>query len=112
MVPVFLDVHVCRTVDRVVGHPQPSLSGIGAPWVSLPGYPLMCLDARGWHQGEASTLRGCWSVVLSMSRGGPPNKLNVVSLHCFCTRFVFRVLQQLLIHGHWNVRILTPLLEE
>ena len=32
-----LVVHVCRTVDRVVGHPRPSLSGIGVPWVSLPG---------------------------------------------------------------------------
>ena len=32
-----LVVHVCRTVDRVVGHPWPSLSGIGVPWVSLPG---------------------------------------------------------------------------
>ena len=32
-----LVVHVCRTVDRVVCHPRPSLSGIGVPWVSLPG---------------------------------------------------------------------------
>ena len=37
VVPVFLVVHVCRTVDRVVGHPRPLLSGIGVPWVSLPG---------------------------------------------------------------------------
>ena len=34
---LLLVVHVCRTVDRVVGHPRPSLSGIGVPWVSLPG---------------------------------------------------------------------------
>ena len=33
----FVFVHVCRTVDRVVGHPRPSLSGIGVPWVSFPG---------------------------------------------------------------------------
>ena len=26
--------------------------------------------------------------------------------------YLFRVQQQLLIHGHWNVRILTPLLDE
>ena len=32
-----LVVHVRRTVDRVVGHPRPSLSGTGVPWVSLPG---------------------------------------------------------------------------
>ena len=32
-----LVVHVCRTVDRVAGHPQSSLVGIGVPWVSLPG---------------------------------------------------------------------------
>ena len=32
-----LDVHVCRTVDRVVGHAQSSLAGIGVPRVSLPG---------------------------------------------------------------------------
>ena len=32
-----LVVHVCRTVDRVVGHPRPSLADIGVPCVSLPG---------------------------------------------------------------------------
>ena len=32
-----LAVHFCRTVDRVVGHPRPSLAGIGVPWVSLLG---------------------------------------------------------------------------
>ena len=32
-----LVVHVCRTVDRVVGHPRPSLAGISVPWASLPG---------------------------------------------------------------------------
>ena len=37
VVPVLVVVHVCRTVDRVVGHPRPSLSGIGVPWVSLLG---------------------------------------------------------------------------
>ena len=37
VVPVFLVVHVCRTMDRVVVHPQPRLSGIGVPFVSLPG---------------------------------------------------------------------------
>ena len=37
VVPVCLVVHVCRTVDRVVGHPRPSLSNIGVPWVSLLG---------------------------------------------------------------------------
>ena len=26
-----LVVHVCRTVDRVLGHPRPSLAGIGVP---------------------------------------------------------------------------------
>ena len=31
-----LVVHVCRTVDRVVGHPRPSLASIGVPCVSLP----------------------------------------------------------------------------
>ena len=46
----------------------------------------MCLDAQAERQPF-----GCWSVVLSMSRGGLPNKVNVISLHCFCTRFVFRV---------------------
>ena len=30
VVPVFLVVHVCRTVDRVVGHTRPFFSGIGA----------------------------------------------------------------------------------
>ena len=37
VVSVFLVVHVCRTVDRVVGHPRPSLAGFGVPWMSLPG---------------------------------------------------------------------------
>ena len=32
-----LVVHVCRTVDRVVGHTRPSLAGIGVPWVSFMG---------------------------------------------------------------------------
>ena len=32
-----LVAHVCRTVDRLVGHPRPSLAGIGVLWVSLPG---------------------------------------------------------------------------
>ena len=32
-----LVMDVCRTVDRAVGHPRPHLSGIGVPWVSLPG---------------------------------------------------------------------------
>ena len=32
-----LVVHVCRTVDRVVGNPRPFLSGTSVPWMSLPG---------------------------------------------------------------------------
>ena len=28
---------LCTFVARVVGHPQPSLSGTGVPWVSMPG---------------------------------------------------------------------------
>ena len=32
-----LVVHVCRTVDRVVSHPRPSLAVIRVPWVSLSG---------------------------------------------------------------------------
>ena len=84
VVPVFLVVHVCRTVDRVVGRPRPFLSSIGAR--GCPRWdPPMCLDA----QGDINPL---WLLeVLSISRGGLPNKLNAVPLHWFCTRFVFRV---------------------
>ena len=32
-----LAVHVCRTVDGVLGHLRPSLAGIGVPWVSVLG---------------------------------------------------------------------------
>ena len=35
-------------MDRVVGHPRPSLSGIGVPWVSLPG-PTDVPYCPGWH---------------------------------------------------------------
>ena len=90
-VPVFSVVHVCRTVDRVVGHPRPRLSGIGVPWGVLALDPPMCLDAQGGTKAERQPFCGCWSVVLSMSRGGLPNKVSVISLHYFCTRFVFRV---------------------
>ena len=31
-------VHVCRTVDRVVGYPRPS-AGIGVPWVLTGTHP-------------------------------------------------------------------------
>ena len=44
--PVFLVVHVCRTVDRVVGHPRSFLSSIGARGCPRPD-PPMCLDAQG-----------------------------------------------------------------
>ena len=32
-----LVVHVCRAVDRVVGHPRPFLSATGVPFVTSPG---------------------------------------------------------------------------
>ena len=40
-VPVFLAVRICRSVDRVVGHPQPPFSGIVLPLVSLLGPTLV-----------------------------------------------------------------------
>ena len=65
-VPVVLAVHVCRAADRVVGHPRPPFSGIGVPWVSLPG-PPMCPGAQGGIKAERQPFCGCWCVVLSMS---------------------------------------------
>ena len=50
----------------------------------------MCLDAQGGIKAKRQPFCG-WSVVLSASRGGLPNKVNVISLHHLCTRFVFRV---------------------
>ena len=79
-----LVVHVCRTVDRVVGHPRPSLSGMGVPWVSLLGPTEV-----GWHQGKAPTLfvvAGLWSCRCLLCT--LPNMFNVISLHCSCACFV------------------------
>ena len=74
--------------------------------------PPVCLDAQVGIKAKRQRFCGCWSVVLSMSCGGLPNKVNVIAPFCPCTCFVFRVWQQFLIHGHGNVRILTPLLDE
>ena len=66
-----LVVHVCRTVDRVVGHTRPSLAGIGVPWVSLPG-PTDVPCCTKWHQNKAPTfflwLLECGFVDVSCAR--------------------------------------------
>ena len=55
-------VHVCRTVDRVVGHRRPSLAGIGVPCMSL-REPPMCLDAQGGIKAKRQPFAvvGVWS---------------------------------------------------
>ena len=55
-------VHVCRNMDRVVGHPRPSLVGMGVPWVSLPDTPI-CLDAQVASKQSANpfVVFGVWS---------------------------------------------------
>ena len=92
-----LVVDVFRTVDRAVGHPRPSLAGIGVPWGSLRG--PTDVDAQGGIKIKRQPFWGCWSVVLSMSCGGLPNKVNVIA-------------RQFLIHGQWNLRMLALLLDE
>ena len=71
------------TVDRVVGHPRP----IGVRWVSLPG-PTGDLNGQGGIKAKRQPFLWLWSVVLSMSCGGLPNKVNVSSLQCLCSHFV------------------------
>ena len=46
-----------RIVELVVGHPQPSLSGTGVPWVSLPG-DTGVPQSPGWLCGKAPTPLG------------------------------------------------------
>ena len=86
-----------------MGHPRPPLSGIGGAVGVLAGTHRCALMPRVASKQSANPLwfLECGLVHVSW-------KLNVVSLNFFCTRFVFRVWQQFLIHGHWNVRILTP----
>ena len=50
--------------------------------------PPVCLDAQGGIKAERQPFCGCWSVVLSLSCGGP-NKANVIAPFCSCTCFVF-----------------------
>ena len=55
-------VHVCRAVDRVVGHPRPSLAGIGVPWCPC-GDPPLCLVAQDGIRAERQpfVVVGVWS---------------------------------------------------
>ena len=46
-----------RTVEVMSGHPRPSLSGTGVPWVSLPG-PTGVPQSPGWLCGKVPTLLG------------------------------------------------------
>ena len=67
----------------------------------------MCLDAKGGIKAERQpfVVVGMWSCqyLLVVFR----TRVNVIAPFCSCTCFMFRVWQQFLIHGHWNVRILT-----
>ena len=104
VVPVFLVVCVCRTVNRVMGHPRPSLVGISVPWVLLPRQTDVPW-CPGWHRGKAPThlwLLECGLVnVLWWSSKQGQRDFTALPL------YAFRVKQQLLIHCPWNVRILT-----
>ena len=90
MVPVFLVVHVCRAVDRVVGHPRPSLSGFGVPWVSLPEPTNVPLMHRAASRQSANPLWLLECGLVSVSWWSS-KQAQRGSLHSFCTRFVFRV---------------------
>ena len=82
-----LVVHVCRTVDRACCGPPTALPcGNRCTVGVLAGTHRRALMPKGGI--KAPTLCGCWSVVLSMSRGGP-TKVNVIAPFCSCTRFVF-----------------------
>ena len=69
-----------------MGHPRPSLAGHRCSVGVLAGTHRCAMMPRVASRQSANPFVGCWKVVLSMSCGGLPNKVNVISLHCLCTR--------------------------
>ena len=67
VVRVFWLCTFCRTVDLVVGHPRPSLAGIGCTVGVLAGTYRCALMPKVASRLSANPFCGCWSVVLSMS---------------------------------------------
>ena len=90
-------------MDRVVGHPRPSLSGIGVPWVSLPGptdvpyyMPMVAsLDAQGGIKAKRQPFRCCGVWPRRCLLCSLPHMFNVILLHRLL--YMFRVSQQRLL---------------
>ena len=85
-----------------MGYPRPSLAGIGVPWV-LTGTHRCALMPRVASRQSANPLLllECGLVNVSWWSKQGQRDCTLLLLYVFCVR------QQLLIHSHWNLRILT-----